>query len=38
MKLKINGFTNLLNFYDDKVGVLEIKDTKCFCIRQVDKK
>lgn len=30
MKLKINGFTNLLNFYDDKVGVLEIKDTKCF--------
>ena len=30
MKLKINGFTNELEFYNDKVSVLAIKDTKCF--------
>ena len=30
MKLKINGFTNELEFYDDKVSILSIQDTKCF--------
>ncbi len=30
MKLKINGFTNELEFYNDKVSILAIKDTKCF--------
>lgn len=30
MKLKINGFTNELEFYEDQVNVLLIKDTKCF--------
>lgn len=30
MKLKINGFTNELEFYEDKVNLLVIKDTKCY--------
>ncbi len=30
MKLKINGFTNELEFYEDKVNILAINDTKCF--------
>ena len=30
MKLKINGFANELKFYDDKINILCIKDTKCF--------
>ena len=30
MKLKINGFNNDINFSDDNVNILEIKDTKCF--------
>lgn len=30
MKLKINGFSNEMEFKEDKVSVLVIKDTKCF--------
>ena len=30
MKLRINGFTNELDFYNDKVSILVVKDTKCF--------
>ena len=30
MKLRINGFTNEFEFYEDKVNVLQIKNTKCF--------
>lgn len=30
MKLRINGFNNDINFSDDNVNILEIKDTKCF--------
>ena len=30
MKLKINGFSNELEFEENKVSVLVIKDTKCF--------
>lgn len=30
MKLRINGFNNYINFSDDNVNILEIKDTKCF--------
>lgn len=30
MKLKINGFANELKFYDDKINILCIKNTKCF--------
>lgn len=30
MKLKINGFSNEMEFEADKVSVLVIKDTKCF--------
>ena len=30
MKLKINGFTNELEFSEQLVNVLVIKDTKCF--------
>ncbi len=30
MKLKINGFTNELEFYEGKVNILAINDTKCF--------
>ncbi len=30
MKLKINGFMNELDFIENKVNILEIKDTKCF--------
>ena len=30
MKLRINGFTNEIEFYEDKVNVLQIKNTKCF--------
>lgn len=30
MKLKITGFNNELEFYDGKINILCIKDTKCF--------
>ena len=30
MKLRINGFNNEIEFYEDKVNVLQIKNTKCF--------
>lgn len=30
MKLKINGFFNELKFYEDKINILLIKETKCY--------
>lgn len=30
MKLKINGFNNEINFENNNVAILEVKDTKCF--------